>query len=98
MLKPEPNPTVGWVLRLKRHRPDLRVHLLIGYDSFKSLDKWTQAEDLVKLLSGLYVVSRLEDDASHERDAAWCVLHNPNIKIQFVGHHPHEAVSSTKLR
>lgn len=98
LLKNEPNPTVNWVLRLKRHRPDLRVHLLIGYDSFKNLVSWTNAQDLVKLLSGVMVVSRLENDAAHESDAAWIKSVNPTIEVKFLGHHPHEAVSSTALR
>ena len=92
------NPTVNWVLRLKRHRPDLRVHLLIGYDSFKNLSTWTNATDLIKLISGLYVVSRLESDVTHEDDAAWALKNNPHIQIHFLGHHDHENVSATQLR
>ncbi len=98
LLKNEPNPTVNWVLRIKRHRPDLRVHLMMGYDSFKNLSTWTNASDLVKLLSGVMVVSRLEDDAAHESDAAWIKSINGAIQVRFLGHHPHEAVSSTALR
>ena len=59
LLKEESNPTVNWVLRVKRNRPDLRIHLLMGHDNFSSLSTWNQAADLMKLLSGLYVVCLL---------------------------------------
>ena len=98
LLKTDPNPTVGWVLKLKRHRPDLRVHLLMGYDSFKGLANWTQADDLIKLLNGVMVASRLEQDVMHENDSKWALTLNPHLQIRFLGHHPHEAVSSTALR
>ncbi len=87
------NPTVEWVLRLKRHRPDLRVSLLMGYDSLKALPTWIQAGELVKLLHGLYVVSRGEEETDHAADAAWL-----ESKVRFLGRHAHEGVSSTGLR
>ncbi|MBY0515824.1 MAG: adenylyltransferase/cytidyltransferase family protein [Bacteriovoracaceae bacterium] len=98
LLQTELNPTVRWVLRLKHHRPDLRVHLLMGHDSFKSLPTWIQAADLMKLISGLMVVSRLEEDSQHAIDSKWALDQNPNLEIKFMGHHDFEDISSTNLR
>lgn len=97
LLRFETNPTIAWVLRLKQQRPDLRVHLLLGYDSFKSLATWNKAPELMRLLSGLSVVSRMETDDQHARDAAWALEQNPHLQINFLGHHPYEQVSSTSL-
>ncbi len=98
LLRAEANPTVGWILRLKHHRPDLRIHLLMGYDSFRSLSKWTRAEDLMKLVSGLQVVSREENDEEHNKDSSFPLQANPNITIRFLGHHAFESISGTELR
>ncbi len=98
LLQQERNPTVSWVLRLKRARPDLRVHLLLGYDSFQQLPHWTDARDLIKLLSGIMVASRLENDGAHQQDCMAVQQHNPQLQIQFLGHHPFEHVSSSQLR
>jgi nicotinic acid mononucleotide adenylyltransferase len=97
LLGQESNPTVSWVVRVKRQRPDLRIHLLMGYDSFKNLSTWTEAHDLIRLISGVAVVSRLEQDAQHAIDSVWALSHNPQLQIKFLGHHPYEKVSSTEL-
>jgi len=98
LLKNEPNPTIRWILWLKRHRPDIRPYLLIGHDSLEKIETWTDAKDLVKLLSGLLVVSRMEDDTEHAKASAWALEQNSNLKIRFLGHHPHEHLSSTQMR
>lgn len=98
LLRTETNPTVGWVLRLKHQRPDLRIHLLMGYDSFKALSTWTRAEDLMKLITSLQVVSREEKDEDHLQDARFPLTANPNMTIRFLGHHEFESVSGTALR
>ena len=81
----------------KSFRLHLRIHLLMGYDSFKNLSTWTEAHDLIRLISGVAVASRLEQDAQHATDSAWALTHNPQLQIKFLGHHPYEKVSSTEL-
>lgn len=98
LLKEETNPTVNWVLRVKRNRPDLRIHLLMGHDNFALLSTWNQASDLMKLLSGIQVVSRQESDADRDKAKAWVLEQNPKLTVTFLGHHPHEDKSSTNLR
>lgn len=98
LLKEGVNPTVNWVLRVKRNRPDLRLHLLMGHDSFASLSSWTQASELVKLLSGLQVVSRGESDEQRMAALDWVTAQDPQLKVKFLGHHSFENVSSTGLR
>jgi nicotinic acid mononucleotide adenylyltransferase len=98
LLKNEPNPTIRWILWLKRHRPDIRPYLLIGFDSLEKIATWTDAKDLMKLLSGLMVVSRLEDDEDHAEASRWALEQNPQLKIRFLGHHAFEHLSSTQMR
>lgn len=96
LLKGTHNPTVNWVLRLKQHRPDLRIHLLLGYDSFANLKTWTRASDLVALLSGVLVASRKELDQDHATDSAWPLSVNPKLSIKFLGHHAFEHLASSE--
>ena len=98
LLKEEINPTVNWVLRVKRNRPDLRVHLLMGHDNFAGLASWNQASELMKLISGIYVVARLEPDQDHEKAKDWVLQQNPQMKVNYLGHHLHEDKSSSLLR
>lgn len=98
LLKEEANPTVNWVLRVKRNRPDLRVHLLMGFDSFANLSTWNQAGDLMKLLTGIKVVSRGEAEAEHTQGLGWVRAQNERLEVSFLGRHPYENVSSSGLR
>ncbi len=94
----EKNPTVSWVLRALHRRPDLRLSLLMGFDSFKSLPQWVKVQDLLKLVHCLYVASRLEsDDERLKAERALKEIY-PETNVVYLGHHPHEDKSSTKLR
>jgi nicotinic acid mononucleotide adenylyltransferase len=97
LLREGPNPTVSWILRVKARRPDLRIHLLMGHDSFASLPSWIQAQDLIKLVQGLWVVPRGEGEAERLVAQNWVAAHQ-GPRVQYLAHHPHERVSSTRLR
>ena len=97
-LMTDKNPTVTWVLRALHRRPDLRISLLMGYDSFRTLPQWIKAHDLLKLLHCVYVVSRLESDDDQIKDLALIKEINQELDVVFLGHHKHEDKSSTKIR
>ena len=92
------NPTVEWVERFKDNFPTYKISLLMGFDSFSKIKSWIRAEDLLKNLSTLYVVSRLEDD--QDRRTALDEVHalGFNVNIVFLGKHDYEQMSSSELR
>lgn len=94
----EKNPTVTWIEKLKKDFPQQELSLLMGFDSLRNLHTWVRAEELVKMLHAVYVVSRLEDE--EERKAVELPLKQmaPGLKIEFLGGHDYEAISSTAIR
>jgi nicotinic acid mononucleotide adenylyltransferase len=98
LLRLEANPTISWVFRMRQKRPDLRISLLMGYDAFRSLPQWSKASDLFKLLYKIYVVSRLEEEQEHQSDQEKILHYNPELKIDFLGRHDFEMISSSELR
>jgi nicotinic acid mononucleotide adenylyltransferase len=89
---------VEWVEKLKNEFPTYKISLLLGFDSFSKIKSWIRGEDLLKHLSTLYVVSRLEDD--QDRRTALDEVHSLgfNLNIVFLGKHDFEQMSSTELR
>ncbi len=94
----EKNPTTRWVLELKKAFPDKGISLLIGFDSFMSIDRWIDGKGLLRTLDGLYVASRLEGSIEKKEQTQRVKKIAPELKIKFLGHHPFEDLSSTKLR
>lgn len=92
------NPTVDWIERLRQEYPQQRLSLLMGFDSFSSLQNWTRSSELLKALSGLYVVSRLETDVQGDEMVREILKLAPHLKIELLGRHGHEELSSTDLR
>ena len=97
-LQNKKNPTSHWIEELKEEFPNNEISLLMGYDSFNSLDKWIKAHELINHLSHLYVASRLETNEQREKSKARLNKINPNLKIHFLGHHDFEEISSTQIR
>ncbi len=88
------NPTVDWL-------PFTRVEkktLLVGEDSFLSLEKWKDTERLISFLTKLYVVPREGDEALVEATRTKLLEQRPNLEIEILPNHPHQDVSSTKIR
>lgn len=92
------NPTINWIKKFKEDFPTYEASLLIGFDSFSSLKTWTNAKELLPLLSSLYVVSRLEDDDARILALDEAHALNSNLNIVFLGRHQFENVSSTQIR
>ncbi len=98
LLDEKKNPTIEWMEVLHRKYPEKKLSLLMGFDSLLNLSTWIRAGELLTILSTVYVVSRLEKEDEQQRVAAQVKKLNPNLNIEFLGHHQHESLSSTKLR
>lgn len=89
----EKNPTVRWLGRLRERRA-----LLMGADSFLSLHKWIEASRLLGDLEALYIASRQESEKDFQDQKKRLQQINPELKINFLGHHDFEKLSSTSIR
>jgi nicotinic acid mononucleotide adenylyltransferase len=98
LIHKEKNPTVTWIEKVKADFPEKKLALLMGFDSIKGILGWVRAPELLNLLSTLYVASRLEEDEEQAAAAAPLIKLAPNLKIQFLGRHEFENLSSTELR
>ena len=98
LLNFQKNPTVDWIKKLKDQDNERKLSLLMGFDSLMNFPTWKDYEKLAKLLTTIYVVSRLEDPEEQTQAARMIQAVAPNLKIEFLGHHHHESLSSTSLR
>jgi nicotinate-nucleotide adenylyltransferase len=92
------NPTHTWVQELKNLDSNKEISLLVGFDTFISIHTWLEAKLLLSQLSTLYVVSRLDSEQDRTDQIDRLRELNPNLKLNFLGNHTHEHVSSTKIR
>lgn len=91
------NPTSLWIKDLSKHFPNIKLSLLMGYDSFMSLDKWLNAKDLLSTLDTIYIASRL--DVNEAKVAQMELLKAiSNLNIEFLGNHDFEHLSSSDIR
>ena len=91
------NPTYEWIDLISRNYPEKELSLLIGFDQFLNIHRWKEPFSLLKNLSHLYVVSRMDTDA---KKLQMVILKNfnPELKVHFLGGHDFEEVSGSKLR
>lgn len=92
------NPTFYWMKELHDSFPEKKLSLLIGFDSFISIHKWTEANKLISLLDTLYIAGRLDDESIKQEQIHYLQKINPTLKLHFLGGHPHENLSSTIIR
>lgn len=92
------NPTVTWINLLKKEFPEKKLSLLMGFDSFMTIDRWTNAIELLSDLSVIYVASRMDDESIKEEQRITLKNINQELEIKFLGSHPHESLSSTEIR
>jgi nicotinic acid mononucleotide adenylyltransferase len=96
LLLTKKNPTIDWIKTVKALFPHQKISLLMGFDSFKNIQSWVQAEELLQLVDHLYVVSRMESHT--ERSIALSEIPLHQHKVIFLGQHPFEHLSSSDLR
>jgi nicotinic acid mononucleotide adenylyltransferase len=92
------NPTVEWIEDMKKKFPQKKLSLLMGFDSFENLPTWTRAQDLLPQLHTVYVASRLETNETQNAVLESVKKLCPGLTVNFLGRHPFESQSSTKLR
>lgn len=92
------NPTYSWIKLLKDKYPQKKLSLLMGFDSFMALDRWTNASGLLNSLNTIYVASRMDDESIKEEQLVTLHNINPNLDVIFLGGHPFEELSSTYIR
>lgn len=92
------NPTYSWIKPLKTSFPEKKISLLMGFDSFITIDRWTNAHELLNTLSTIYIASRMDDEFIKEEQRMTLKSINPSLEVIFLGGHPYESLSSTKLR
>jgi nicotinic acid mononucleotide adenylyltransferase len=93
-----PNPTVVWIERLATDFPGQQLSLLMGFDSFASIQKWVRYQDLLNRLTTIYLVARKESDQEREDWISNMKTLAPRLKIVFLGRHDFEEKSSTAIR
>lgn len=97
ILKNEKNPTYYWIERTHQRSPQTKLGLLMGMDSLESIESWHRADDLLKILDTIYVVSRMENEEIR-KDLKNRLKKYKNLKLCYLGHHPFESLSSTEIR
>ncbi len=89
----EKNPTVSWLPKLSIDEK----WLLMGDDSFLSLDKWKDSQLLITSLKGVLVCPRLGDQDALNRQAVQLKEHS-ELEVRFLPPHDFQQLSSTKIR
>ena len=92
------NPTHNWLQQIAVEFPEHKLSLLMGFDSFMSLDKWIEARSILLNLDCLYIASRLDNNQAKQSQFHLLKSISPALKIEFIGHHKFEHLSSTQLR
>lgn len=88
-----PNPTSEWISKVQASE----INLIIGDDSFMSIEKWYKVKSLFDLLKKIYVVPRNLNEGvlrNHKKD----LEKKFNIMFEILGEHQFQNVSSTKIR
>jgi len=88
------NPTVDW---LPFTTVEKKV-LLVGEDSFLSLEEWKDTARLIGFLYRLYVVPREGHEAQVEETKKKLLEQKPTLDVVILPNHPYQDVSSTDIR
>lgn len=88
------NPTINWISQARCQKKSL----LMGDDSFLSIHKWKQANELLVQLNEIVVVPRLATTEQRNRQIQKLVDVNPGIQVKVLEKHPYEELSSSKIR
>lgn len=98
LLKNEKNPSHKWIKEIKKNFPQKKISLLMGFDTFISIDRWIKADKILNNLNALYIASRLDDETVKKNQIKNLKAINESLKINFLGNHAYEDLSSTKIR
>lgn len=91
------NPTYTWFNELSEEFSQKKLSMLMGFDTFITIDRWINAEDLLTKITTLYVVDRLNDEKLKQDQLNRLKTYH-NLKVVFLGEHPFESLSSSQIR
>lgn len=96
LLLKEKNPTISWLTQI----PFQEKWLLMGEDTFLNIHKWSQADEVLSELSGLYVCPRAENKETvlAQREEILSLRGEKSFEIVFLAPHPYQHYSSSYLR
>ncbi len=89
-----PNPTSSWLPLVEINEKNF----LMGDDSYMSLLNWKNPEILLKSLTKLYIVPRNFHSSEYSHQEKLLKSINPNLEFYYLGEHPYQFISSTKMR
>ena len=94
------NPTFKWLSGLKlKVNSNVPLALVMGLDTYQNILTWSQAKELIMLLSKIYVVRRAIDLTDKPEDPTQKIQsHNPKLSVIFSQPHEHEKISSSEIR
>ncbi len=98
LLEEKKNPTVEWIEKLSMDYPNIKLSLLMGFDSLSQIQSWIRSDDLLKKLDSIYYVARQESEIDREKITKKLNALYPHLRFKFLGGHEHEYVSSTNIR
>lgn len=90
----KPNPTADWFFNLN----SCKKNLIVGDDSFLSMDKWKDSKKLIESISILFVVARNGDSSSLKVQKNNFLRVNENLEVTFVEGNKYKDLSSTSIR
>ncbi len=98
LLKNQKNPSHKWISEVHKNFPHKNISLLMGFDSFISIDRWIKAETILSTVNTLYIASRLDDEKVKKKQIKVLKKVNSDLNVEFIGNHEYEDLSSTKIR
>jgi nicotinate-nucleotide adenylyltransferase len=98
LVQNQKNPSHKWIAEIRDLFPNKKISLLMGFDTFISIDRWIKADSILNILDTLYIASRLDDENVKKNQINNLNKINPNLSINFIGHHDYEDLSSSKIR
>ena len=96
--KNEKNPSYKWLSEIRNNFPTKKISLLIGFDTFMSVDRWIQAQTVLDSIDCLYIASREDDKDAKEKQIKNLRQLSNKLELNFIGNHKFEHVSSTEIR
>lgn len=90
------NPSILWIEQLALNYPKMRIQLLMGDDSFRSINNWIRYSELISKIDTIYVVPRTNDEIVTNIEL--CKKINPSLNILKLNSHPFQNLSSTAER
>ncbi len=94
----EKNPSYVWLEKLRVKYPKKIFSLLVGFDTFMSIDRWIHSEIVFASLNKIYIASRNDDPTARLKQEKNLYQLAQHLTLKFIGNHDFEHLSSTEIR